>query len=39
MIGGTSRVVCDRGGGDGSSGCRDGASFEDISEGGDGYIS
>jgi hypothetical protein len=37
MIGGTSRVTCARGGGDGSDGCRDDGSFEDVSEGVDGY--
>jgi hypothetical protein len=37
MMGGTSRVVCVRGGGDGSDGCRSDVSFEGVSEGVDGY--
>jgi hypothetical protein len=37
MMGGTSRVVCTRGGGDDSGGCRDDMSFEGVSEGVDGY--
>ena len=37
MMGGTSRVVCIRGGDDGSDSCCDDVSFVAVSEGVDGY--
>ncbi len=39
MIGGTSRIAGVIGGGDGFGDCFDDASFDDVSDGGEGYIS